>query len=1490
MEGEKPRFLGIKSLSKVFLLELIESVLASHHGVFSRHTEQTDILRRRLMPLTVRYLSERHNFSVTVRTARIMLLVFKSHLALLPVECDMALSLLTHILETDTSNPWKRALCLEVFRSLYLEPKLIRQLYSTFDEQPGRRNILRDHMACLARIASEKPTLIGVSHRSSVPTRPDSSHDALEDQVALEAVGMSGVISSAATGDRSTCGISNEWSLLRIPYIETLDKLDNPSPPETYIYSLVISCIGAFSEGIARFILPLTASEAKSKRKRRTSVATDRQDSKGASRAVSIPLNPLTLENHPQAAGIKATAGMMDTCWPAVLATCSTFLYAALDGDFYHNLVRAFQKLTHVAGLLRLSTPRDAFLTTLGKASIPSDAPNASSAGALSPGLEPPRKLSAETQSGRSGSTAEYITTADNAAAFALSTRNLLCLRALLNLGIALGPTLDGPSWSIILETMQHAELRLNMSTISTPKPGSAQAGERPAVPSAEQLKENMGTETMAVQSAATKMFEGTGEYTDEAFESLLMALLGLSESTEKALAGLTPRNQTTSPQAQGTRVTGNIHQGRSSISLVRGKARVQDDELNFVLDKVSDLAKANLKRLAMLPADEQMWSILVASLVEVTRNEHITALLRLKAADTLDKIVFNTVKLGGLADDSARDQIQIRGLSALKFQISSLYHPERASSASVRTADAEVHDLALETLKSVLEECGESITSAWDLVFHLISTVFDQSQFSIDESKPGEAQLSKHPGILIVKSPKLVRTAYESLQLVASDFLSLLPAPCLLDMIESFSNFATQEEDFNISLTTTTHFWNLSDFLRKSMDSWSIGAQIDVSSSEEDLTSIAKDSDFKVSSNALWLLLLLRIVRLTVDGRAEIRNGAVQTVLRIMDQYGDQLPPDAWNLCLNRILFVMAEEILQRTLESKGSEPGSEKSWVDSTMVVTNGLSDLIANYFEPIVQYKDFYRSWARLLRYFEKLIALEILELRKTVFASFAKVLSPIQTYKSVGFDSLRDAWCVWVNTHPIIEDTSPQRPPNQDSLLAYIRAFEQLYRLLKDTLSEDDVTQVLEKFRVSIWRSVISRYSSDLERESELQTLVVNSLKSLCEEKTSSQPAIVDCLSEFSDSFLTKWSPNSEKDEPTFVAFSKSVMGLLSWYIADHGINTEILANGTIGRALEHLANPLLNKYIWLGKDTASPLWQVATNTTLDILQVAIPYVEERYTNSEQSTISHFWKCVVNITRGILTVINENSNLQGVNLSSDEMFDIAAFQRLRSLIIPSLGSPSVPDEVRREFAYTLFYASLIYPPQRHDLPDTVETEPLQGLYKVRMGRTYDPTPTPRSNLSYVLIDTFFDLASARPTTPAANGTSKNTTKSPYITLAKSISPYLILRCAVSLKGYNADQPLRGLMPQPMVARKELLYLLKRLVELRSEPAAIPAAGPSVSLGTSNGENAMMYKKHLGWMYPLVVRALRVAGKETEDSRVLDALAKILESVPEGDSDDE
>ena len=165
--------------------------------LFVGHPELSQVLRIRLVPLIVRCLSEKTSFSQTVRVARILLVLLKRHMALLTAECEMVLGLLTHLLEPDGTAPWKRVLCMEVFRGLYSEPGVVRQIYSLYDGEEGRKNILRDHMASFVRLASEKPSLIGVSNQSTIPLRAENSRSATEDQIALETGGVAGVIGTS---------------------------------------------------------------------------------------------------------------------------------------------------------------------------------------------------------------------------------------------------------------------------------------------------------------------------------------------------------------------------------------------------------------------------------------------------------------------------------------------------------------------------------------------------------------------------------------------------------------------------------------------------------------------------------------------------------------------------------------------------------------------------------------------------------------------------------------------------------------------------------------------------------------------------------------------------------------------------------------------------------------------------------------------------------------------------------------------------------------------------------------------------------------------------------------------------------------------------------------------------------------------------------------------------------------------------------------------
>jgi hypothetical protein len=1497
IDGEQLQFLRTRTLSPTFVLELIESILLNSGRLFVGHPELSQVLRVRLLPLTVRCLSERYSFAQTVRVARILLLLLKRYMSLLTAECEMALSLITHLVEPDGTAPWKRLICMEVFRGLYSEPGVVRLIYTLYDGEDGRKNILRDHMAALVRLASEKPALIGVSNQSTVPSRADHTRSTTEDQITLETGGVAGVIGSTVPpSEISVPGISTQWSVVRTPYIELLDKADPPVPPETYIYSLVLNCISSFAEGLAKFILPLTVPDLKQRRKNRLMNSAQGPDSARSSqdftaepvrvqpssptKKAHVPINPLDLQSHVQYSAIKTCAGIIEDCWPAVLAACSTFLRASMDDEYYHNLVRAFQKLAHVAGLLRLSVPRDAFLTTLGKAATPASAggskpQNASATGSQQSDILQKKRKSADLSNPNSLSM-DSAGNAVDGSPVSLSTRNLLCMRALLNLGIALGPILDQPAWSIIFETLQYTGVVVGMSSSAMVKSASG-TGEAPVTPGNDVPTANLGTEVIAVQAASSKMLESTSDFPSASFEELLFALLNLSMFTEQRRRQEEPQEVSEIPQSpQSSRGPGRLHQGSRRVSHTVGKSRMQDEELKFVLEKGNDLAKANLGRLSSLEDDDsKAWVLLTESLISASANTTVSPNLRLQANATLNSLVFSTMRQRDEDDESIYNQVQMRNLETLKAQVASLYASDMHASKSLPITVIEIHEQSLEVLRNILEQYAETFVDGWHLVFDLISGVFQPASDAGNGDR--SSTLTERRTSALPAGPRLVRAAYKSLHLIASDFLSLLPAPCLLSLVNAFSGFASQVQDFNISLTTTSFFWNVSDFLQGQIEQISID-HVDASVSEEQLAKLARDEDPSVSRNSLWLLLLLRIVDITTDSRPEIRNSAVHTLLRIFDAYGQQLSPKAWRLCLNMVLFKMIEG-MEATLQAKSnqsdSKPDDLKAWIETTVVMIKGLSNLITNFFETLVRDEEFDQSWKRLLKYLQGLIDLHVLDFSEATFSSLSAILLRVQSPGELSNDALECAWLLWKNGHPADEENMLDLDQsNQEAALAYLSTFQQVYSLYKRQLTTEHIETVLQHFRSLVWNSVSPRYSPDVDRPSAVQALVIDCLKSLCLEKADSQPDILLCLAELSDSALTKWSPSSDTRRPTFVAFSKSTIDLISWYISEFGIKQDVFTNGALATTLKHLSALIAQKYTWQGKDRSPFLWQKATTTSLNVLQVAVPYVEQQYSNTNSSETSDFWHRIVETTNGIVS-----GNGSKAQQPADESFDIKAFTRLKTLILPSLGAPQIPDPIRRDFALALFHSSFIYTPLRFDLPTTtLTTAPLKNLHTVRPGRTFDPPPTQRPAIAYVLIDTLFELAAA---SESKGDVLETEDASPQTLLARSIAPYLLLRCAVSLKSYIADQPLRGLMPQPTPARKVLLHLLMRMVELKSEPSAIPEP-PSLKTVSVGDGGARHYGKHIEWVYPLVVQAVQVAGRERDDGRVLQALGMVLEGI--------
>jgi len=823
--GEKPVFMRFASLPPSSILELIEAVLSNHNEIMTTHPEQIHVVRSQLMPLIIRSLSDRLSFAVTVRIIRILHLIIRYHLETLPSECEIALGLLNHMLDPEASQAWKRALCLEVFRSIYADSKLLLAIYALFDAKSEKKNVFGDNLAAFVRLATEKPAVIGLGQQSTNITGFEDGKLALSDSAVAEAGALAGVIGGpvgdSGSGSARPLGLSTQWSTLKTPCIEHLDKSDPPTLPDTYIYSLVLTCITNISESLAKFVLPLTVHHENRNRRKNKADDSNEPDADSALpeddpgrlsrtqsfRKKNIPVNPLDLTDHPSYALVQTSTSLVTECWPAVLATCSTFLNAALDNDYYRALVRSIQKITQVAGLLRLSTPRDAFLTTLGKAAVPS---NMLLANVSVPTSTTPEKsgvlsnakgmLSVDSFVSQSSSMSadKNRGPSDESTIPALTPRNLLCLRALLNLAIALGPTLRS-SWSIVFETLQVADLVMALTS---------QAGRRGAAPGyradGDGNAEKLEAETSAVQGAARRLFESTVDFPNESFSEVLQALCSLLNSTAPESGQRTPASSGR-PQVLQQRRLGSV----SGLAL-NTESNPRDSA--FALNKIGELATLNEVRLSQYDPEESGWNILVREVVQFSTDTRKATSTRLLAADVLARTVRDIAELS--MSDEQREEIQARILAALQKQIADLYHYDEVNKETISDADMRVHQIALEALKSVIEHCGESLVAGWASVLESLMSVFVPEQPSSEEqnneSRRHEADKRRNNAPEVISRP-LARSAFATVSLICSDFMAAVPDACLSTLLELLRRLCSQQEDLNMSLTVScSHIYSL--------------------------------------------------------------------------------------------------------------------------------------------------------------------------------------------------------------------------------------------------------------------------------------------------------------------------------------------------------------------------------------------------------------------------------------------------------------------------------------------------------------------------------------------------------------------------------------------------------------------------------------------------------------------------------------------------------
>ena len=551
---------------------------------------------------------------------------------------------------------------------------------------------------------------------------------------------------------------------------------------------------------------------------------------------------------------------MAQSSWPALLAALSYAIGTNLSDSLFAEVLSALQDFTVACGLLGLETPRNAFLSSLGKYAVP-----------------PPAVSAMQTyMDGRNSQRNSSVLSVDGLGLSALggntingppslSERNLACLRSMVLTARILAATL-GPAWNEVLEVLQNANYMLaarknhnasrkpSSSTIPSSPSKGRQSIELESRPDVFQDLDND-----SIQSAVNLLFDGSKDLDNAAFTTFVTALCRLSSD----MIGVQPIMADSAANSPNT-PTGYLSPGdgkRRASGLTLSNS-IKSGERSFSLGKIRIVSTLNLSRL--VNEDSAVgWNVITQHLLGVARHLSAPTTLRMQAAENLSELLLGAIRV----HNEPTTQHQVFEVLVKQVDVYPI--------SGTVSVDHDVRSLGYQTLNQILESSGHSLEVGWQTIFGMLNNVCKDS--TIMDAGPDATP--RRPSTLSKSNANLVRIAFPSLNLICTDFLSSLGPEAIRTCIACLGFFGRQKEDVNITLSAIGLLWNVSDAVQG-------------------------------TDQQAWLYLLTELLELGRDPRLEVRSSAMQTLFRCVELYGGTLSSEMWDEVFWKIISPLLERM----------------------------------------------------------------------------------------------------------------------------------------------------------------------------------------------------------------------------------------------------------------------------------------------------------------------------------------------------------------------------------------------------------------------------------------------------------------------------------------------------------------------------------------------------------------------------------------------------
>lgn len=217
-------------------------------------------------------------------------------------------------------------------------------------------------------------------------------------------------------------------------------------------------------------------------------------------------------------------------------------------------------------------------------------------------------------------------------------------------------------------------------------------------------------------------------------------------------------------------------------------------------------------------------------------------------------------------------------------------------------TTFPDVRQKQIDCVLGLLHSSGDIISYGWPLFLNIIGAI---------NNSQGEHS---------------IRSAFQCLQLVDTDYLPVLPWNCLPLAVETTGKFGSQTQELNVSLTAIGLMWNISDYFYQNRDVLRLSLGEEKNKVFPEFPGIPNMAAF----DKLWMCLYTKLGELCIDDRPAVRKSAGQTLFSTIAAHGDLLDPKTWQAVVWQVLFPLLDSV-----KKLSSEASDEKVDTSGSMLI---------------------------------------------------------------------------------------------------------------------------------------------------------------------------------------------------------------------------------------------------------------------------------------------------------------------------------------------------------------------------------------------------------------------------------------------------------------------------------------------------------------------------------------------------------------------------